>query len=267
MRGIAVLAAAAAAWVIAGGHLPSLTIQRPRWGLHAIIGACAAGASAFVISLGLLGTLIPAGAFAILGATIPLQVSSVRRRRTRELDAATWPDLLAHVRSSVAAGMTLPDAYVDAAERVGGPHAETLDEVRRHLLYGGGFSESMDVVRSHADDATADRVAMTLVIANDTGGQRVGEVLAALSASIAGEFRLRQAHEAALTEQRWTAGVALAAPWAILALSIATNPQAADSFRTVEGGIVVGIGLVCTSAGWIFSHRVAALAHAPRVFR
>jgi len=70
-----------------------------------------------------------------------------------------------------------------------------------------------------------------------------------------------------MTEQRWTAGVALTAPWAILALSIATNPQASSAFGTATGGVVVGIGLALTITGYLLARKLAALSDAPRMFR
>jgi len=238
----------------------------PRIKAATVAGAIASGGAVFILLLGLLGAAVPAGALGLLAVAIPFQLGASRERRRRQEDAATWPDLLAHIRSSVAAGQTVPDAYVDAAERVGGSFLETLDVVRREMVFGGGFSDAMNHVQRHADDATADRVTMTLSVANETGGTRVGDVLAALSASVAGETRLRAAHDAALTEQRWTAGVALAAPWVILALSIATNPQAALAFSTAEGAVVVGIGLAATVSGYVLAMRLAALSEAPRMF-
>lgn len=267
MRGVAVLMAVASVWLIAVRDVPS--VRLPQWRLsptRALI-CVAAGMAGTTVALGLLGTLYPAIAFGIIAATIPIHIWSARARSQDRDAASAWPDLLAHIRSSVAAGATLPDAYVGAAQRVGGPFSATVDEVRRMLIFGEGFDEAMRIVRESVDDATGDRVTLTLTVANDTGGSRVGEVLAALSSSIAGETRLRQAHEAALTEQRWTAGVALAAPWLILALSIATNPQAAEAFDTAEGALVVGIGLVMTVAGWALSRRVSALSSSPRMLR
>jgi tight adherence protein B len=70
-----------------------------------------------------------------------------------------------------------------------------------------------------------------------------------------------------MTEQRVTAGVALGAPWIILALSIATNPQAALAYATAQGAVVVGIGLVFTVTGWILSVRIASLSETPRMFK
>jgi tight adherence protein B len=52
----------------------------------------------------------------------------------------------------------------------------------------------------------------------------------------------------------------------ILALSIATNPQAALAFSTAEGAVVIGIGLVLTVTGWILSVRIASLSDTPRMF-
>lgn len=267
MRGLAVLSAAGALWILAGGAVPTMTRHRPSFDLRSAAVAIGSGIGVFALTFGLLGTAVPAAALGVLAVTIPFQIVGSRQRKRQSEASAAWPDLLAHIRSSVAAGLSLPDAYVDAAERVGEPFIETLEEVRRHLVFGGGFTEAMKVVRDQANDPTADRVTMTLIIANDTGGHRVGEVLSMLSASVAGESRLRNAHDAAMTEQRWTAAVALGAPWAILTLSIATNPQASSAYRTASGGVVVGIGLVLTIVGYLLARKLAALSDTPRMFR
>lgn len=267
MRGVAVLCAVGSVWAISGGSVPERALKFPRIDWIAVGLSFLAGLGVFVLSLGLLSTPVPAAALGVLGATIPIHVRASRSRKRVALSAHAWPDVLAHVRSSVSGGLTLPDAYIGAASRVGGLFEETLPEVRRQVMYGEGFAEAMRHVRDRAEDPTADRVTMTLIVANESGGHRVGEVLSALSASVAGESRLRLAHEAALTEQRVTAGVALGAPWVILALSIATNPQAKVSFSTAEGALVIGVGLVLTVSGWILSSRIAALSDTPRMFR
>jgi tight adherence protein B len=122
-------------------------------------------------------------------------------------------------------------------------------------------------MRGTLDDPVSDRVLATLVVANRVGGHRVGDVLASLQESVADDLRLRRAHDAALTEQRWTAGVALVAPWALLVLSIATNPQASYAFDTPEGAMVVGIGFVATVSGWLLARKSARLSEPPRLFR
>jgi hypothetical protein len=64
-----------------------------------------------------------------------------------------------------------------------------------------------------------------------------------------------------------TAAVALVAPWALLSLTIATNPQAADAYRTATGSMVIAIGFVSTGLGFIVARRSARLSSAPRVQR
>ncbi len=64
-----------------------------------------------------------------------------------------------------------------------------------------------------------------------------------------------------------TATVALAAPWALLSLTIATNPQAADAYRTATGSMVIAIGFASTGLGFIAARRSARLSSAPRILR
>jgi tight adherence protein B len=267
MRGVAVLCAVGSVWALTGNRLPERALQFPKIDWVSVGLSVVTGFGVFVMSFGVLAIPVPAAALGALAATLPIHIRASRSRKRTAMTAHAWPDVLAHIRSSVSGGMTLPDAYISAASRVGGTFEETLAEVRRQVMYGDGFAAAMRHVRNRASDPTADRVTMTLIVANESGGHRVGEVLAALSASVAGESRLRQAHEAAMTEQRVTAGVALAAPWVILALSIATNPQAALAFSTAEGAVVVAIGLVLTISGWILSARIASLSDTPRMFK
>lgn len=267
MRGVAVLTTITAVWMVIGGGPSSSQFRLPTVSPRLLLPSVVALIAGTALSFGLLGAPVPALALGLLASAIPVQIVSSRERRRRSELAAMWPDLLAHIRSSVAAGSALPDAYLDAAERIGGPFATDLDAIRRDLMFGGGFRPAMARVRLRFADPIADRVTTTLTIANETGGSRVGEVLAALSASVAGETRLRSAHEAALTEQRWTAGVALGAPWVILALSIATNPQASRAFASAEGSVVVGVGLCATVVGYVLTRRLASLSDPPRMFR
>ena len=70
-----------------------------------------------------------------------------------------------------------------------------------------------------------------------------------------------------MTEQRLTAAVALIAPWALLVLTVSTNPQAAHAFRTPTGAIVIGVGMAATGIGYVLARRSAELSKAPRVFQ
>lgn len=266
MRGLTVLAAAGAVWVLVVGVPPLRTFSIPSIRFRVIAFGVGAGIVGFVVAFGLLGTVVPAIAIGILCSAIPARMEHSRTERKLSEQTERWPDLIAHARSSVAAGATLPDAFIDGCERVGDEFARLAEVVRHEIVYGGGFEPALIQLRSELNDPTADRILATFTIAQKTGGHRVGEVLASLGSSVADEIRLRKAHDAALTEQRWTATVALIAPWVLLSISIATNPQATEAFGTPEGMIVVFGGLVATGFGWLLARRASRLNASPRLF-
>lgn len=267
VRGLAVLFAAAATWVLVARWTPVIHVRRPAppslWVLPA---GLATGVSAGLLAMAILGVASVAVAIGLLAAALPLAVDVGRQRRRREDLAASWPDFLAMVRGRVVAGETLPDAFIAAADRSPEPLRSASRPVAEAVMFGDGFVAALERLRLELDDATADRVLSTLGAAHRAGGPRVGSVLASLGRSIGDELRLRRAHFAALTEQRMTALVALIAPWGLLALTIATNPQSALVYQTRTGSVIVIIGLVSTSLGYLAARRAAALSQAPRVF-
>lgn len=268
MRGVAAVLAGAAAWIVVSGWTPSFRLPRPDlptvWVLPT---AAVTGTVAGFLALGLLSVPAAAIAIAALAAAVPVVIDATRRRRQRESIAEAWPDFLALLKGRVAAGATLPDAFIAAARRAREPLASAAQQVEESVMFGDGFTPALERLRHQLDDATSDRVLATLSFAHGSGGSRVGAVIASLGTSVSDELRLRRAHEASLTEQRMTAAVALVAPWALLSLTIATNPQAAAAYRTPSGSMVIAIGFVSTGLGFIAARRSARLSSAPRVLR
>ncbi len=268
MRGLAALLAAGGVWVLITGVLPSVTLPRVRppapWVAPLSVGV---GVATFLAANALLGVESVAVAIGILAAAGPVAVSIAKQRHAREAVAGAWPDFLALMKSRVAAGATLPDAFIAAAERSPEPLRSSASRVSDAVTFGDGFAAAMERLRAELDDPTADRVLATIAAAHRSGGSRVGMVLGSLGNSVADELRLRRAHRAALTEQRLTALVALVAPWGLLALTIATNPQSASSYTTSTGTAIVVIGLISTGVGYLAARRSAALSGAPRVFQ
>jgi tight adherence protein B len=267
MRGVAVLLAAAGAATLGGFPMPRprrFTFPRLRPAMAAAALAAGMGAGLAAVSLG--ANAAAGGALALMGAAAPLLTAASRARRAAEQGAGRWPDFLAALRGRLSAGESLPDATAAAAAAAGdrlGGLALRLEEGR---AAGRPFSATLAEVRADWADPLADRVLTTLAAAAGIGGERVGTVLSGLAGSVADELRLRRAHQAALTEQRLTAGVALGAPWALLLLTTATNPQSAAAYSTATGTWVVLAGLAATSAGFWLSRRAARLSHMPRVF-
>jgi tight adherence protein B len=267
MRGLAALIAAAAVWVLVTGVIPGIRMPRVQlpspWVVPAAIGV---GGAAGLVTMSLLGVPSVAVAVGILAAATPVALVMARQKQAREAAAGAWPDFLALMKGRVASGATLPDAFVAAAERSPEPLRSSGTRIADAVTFGDGFVAALERLRAELDDATADRVLSTLAAAHQSGGTRVGAVLSSLGTSVADELRLRKAHFAALTEQRMTALVALIAPWGLLALTIATNPQSAETYRSDTGTLIVAIGLIATGAGYLLARHTAALSAAPRVF-
>jgi tight adherence protein B len=267
MRGAAAIFAAGAVWVLVTGWSPKLGWRRPKLPTPWLLPSCAAaGVISTILCTGLLGVPSVSIALGLLAASIPLGVESTRQRKRLESFASAWPDFLALVRGRVAAGATVPDAFVVAAERSPEPLRTAAAAVAQSVAFGDGFGPALERLAAELDDPTADRVLATIAAAHRSGGGRVGQIISSLGASVADELRLRRAHVAALTEQRMTALVALVAPWGLLALTIVTNPQAAASYATATGTVIVAIGLVSTGVGYLAARRAAQLSRPPRIF-
>lgn len=258
MRTITILCGAVAAGVMASQGRQA-TITMPTGGALASAAATAFVGWLVAIAAGFEG-VVPVACGVLAGAT-PALARHRRREQASRQQARRWPDFLAAVRARLATGAALPAACAEAGRLLGGRFESLVGAP------GAPFSSVVASARQAWSDPLADRVLTTLEVAQTAGGSQVSVVLAALAASLGDELRLRRAHEAALTEQRLTAGVALLAPWAILLLSNATNPAAAEAFDTPTGDLIVGGGLAATVIGYSLARRTARLSRPPRMFR
>lgn len=256
---VAAAGTACLAFALPEGRTVSLRLFSPVTTAPAI----ALSAVVFATGVGLSGNSSLAAPFAVFAAMVPGAVRAARRRRERVAAAAAWPDFLAVLRGRIAAGETIPDAALEAASHLAGPFTPLAERLRQPSRVR--FTETVADMRQEWRDPIADRVLTTLATASEVGGSRVDAVVAALSKSVADEVRLRRAHDAALTQQRLTAAVALVAPWALLLLTIATNPQASHAFARPSGRVVILVGLIGTLLGRFLSARAARLAEPPRV--
>jgi len=266
VRDLAAVLAAAAGWMLAGGPVPGgggpldLPLRRVALGLAA---GAAIGAVAFA------GGIDPmiAAALGAMTAVVPGALAERSRRTAADRLAGRWPDFVAAIRSELSGGASIPEATMAAGRRLGGRFAALAADLEASLAAGNDLAGALEKIRRAWADPLADRVLVTLTAAAAAGGDRVGAILSALGASIADEVRLRRAHDAALTQQRLTAGVALVAPWALLVLTTTTNPQAADALARPGGRMIVAGGLAATAAGYLLARRAARLARPGRVFR
>ena len=253
MRLIVAAAAAAGGWALVA---PARAVVVPMPGARAVLAGLLGALAAALFGAPSIAT----GAIGLGAAVVPGMLTRASAERDALAARNRWPDFLAVVRSRIGSGEPLPDAVRAAARSLGGPFLD-LD-----LAWGGSFVPELEAARARWRDPVADRVLTTLRVAATTGGTHVDTVLSTLATSLSDEMQIRAAHDAALTQQRLTAAVALVAPWAILALSLVTNPQTSGEFSTPTGRLILAGGVVATVAGYVLARRAAALARPPRVF-
>ena len=257
MRAVAVVCAAAAVSV-AWSRPRRITVPVPAGAsvASALVGFGAGWTVAAAVGLPGTAALVAGGCTALLPGTVRHRA---RERQSRR-ETVRWPDFLAAVRSRLATGAAIPSACAAAGRHVGGRFLELAAPP------GIPFAHTMASARTRWADPLADRILTTLELANTVGGSHVGAVLGALTASVNEDLRFRRAHDAALTEQRLTAAVALVAPWAILALSVATNPTSAEAYSTRTGNLIVAGGFAATAVGYALARRSARLSRPRRLF-
>lgn len=255
------------AWLLATGSIPSYaSIRIPSLEVEDLAKTLTVIGLGTAVGSGV--TQVPAAGFSlgVLAGIIMVTARALRRAHKREQLMEHWPDFLAVLRSRLSAGSPLEESFISSGRHLGGHFDPWTDHIEERLAAGSRFDDALASLRTRVADPLADRVLTTIATASRTGGGMVAGIVSRLGVSISDELRLRKAHEAALTQQRLTALVALVAPWALLALTMATNPRSAALYRTRTGTTIIAVGLVATSAGYLLARRSARLSRPPRIF-
>lgn len=234
---------------------------------RALIGA-SVGLAAVVLLAGTALTRSPAIAvcFAGMAALAPMTVVRSRARRRRAALRDVWPEVVDHLGSGVRAGLSLPEAVSQLAERGPAELRGAFREFGEDYRATGRFGECLDGLKARLADPVADRIVEALRLTRDVGGTDLGRLLRTLSTFLREDVRVRGELEA---RQSWTvnaARLAVAAPWIVLAL-LSTRPEAAQAFNTVAGGLVLAAGFVSSVVAYVLMLRIGRLPEEARVLR
>ncbi|MGB3593636.1 MAG: type II secretion system F family protein [Ornithinimicrobium sp.] len=213
-------------------------------------------------------TTVPAiaVAFAAMAGYGPVAYVRMRARSRRAELREVWPDVVDHVSSAVRAGLALPEALVQLADR--GP-----EELRPAFgLFAddyratGRFGESLDALKERLADPVADRLVEALRIAREVGGSDLGRVLRALSQFLREDARSRAELEA---RQSWTvnaARLALSAPWLVLVM-MAFRDSALLAYREPVGVLILAVGAGLSLVAYRLMIHLGRLPEEQRVLR
>jgi tight adherence protein B len=233
----------------------------------ALVAACLmAGVLVAAIAVLVTGSPTIAACFALMASAAPYVGVKARARRRRSELRKLWPEVVDDLVSAIRAGRALPEALQGLAER--GPvelrpaFARFGDDYRAT----GRFAESLDLLKARLADPVADRIVEALRLTRDVGGSDLGRLLRTLAQFLRDDLRTRGELEA---RQSWTvngARLAVAAPWAVLAL-LSTRPGTADAFNTPVGAVVLAAGAASTAVAYRLMVRIGRLPEEARVLR
>jgi tight adherence protein B len=240
--------------------LPSLSIR-------ALVLVCGGvGATAFLGVLALSGVRVIAVCFAVMATWAPMSVVVGRARRRRQTWRTLWPEVVDNVSSGVRAGLSLPEALAQLADRGPEPLRPAFAAFAQDYRVTGSFGVCLDDLKDRLADPVADRLCEALRITREVGGTDLGRLLRSLSAHLRDDARIRSELEA---RQSWTvsaARLAVAAPWIVLALLV-TRPEAADAFDRPAGALILLIGAVVSVLAYRLMLAIGRLPQERRVFR
>ena len=207
-----------------------------------------------------------AACFALIAGAAPGALVRSRARRRRTALREVWPEVVDHLASGVRAGLSLPEAVGQLGERGPAELREPFRAFAEDYRATGRFGDCLDALKERRADPVGDRIVEALRITRDVGGTDLGRLLRTLSSFLREDARTRGELEA---RQSWTvnaARLAVAAPWIVLAL-LATRPEAAASFNSVAGTVVLVGGAACSVVAYQVMLRVGRLPDEARVLR
>jgi tight adherence protein B len=205
-------------------------------------------------------------AFACFAAYAPIALLKVRKRQRQADLRALWPDVVDNLVSAVRAGMSLPEAIGQLGNRGPDQLRPPFRRFAEDYRATGRFSDCLDRLKATLADPVADRIVESLRLAREVGGTDLGRLLRTLSQFLRDDARTRAELEA---RQGWTvnaARLALAAPWAVLAL-LALRPEAVAAYDSAAGSFVLLFGGLVSIAAYRIMLRVARLPEEERVLR
>lgn len=206
------------------------------------------------------------GCFGLFGGWLPMAVVRWRARKRAAILRQLWPDVVDHLRSAIRAGLSLPEALIQLADKGPLELRPVFLDFGSDYRSGGQFDASLTRLKDRLADPVADRIIEALRLTREVGGSDLGRLLGTLGEFLREGARTRSELEA---RQSWTvnaARLAVAAPWIVLVL-LASRPEAVAAYNTPVGAAVLLGGLAVSMISYAVMLRIGALPEDVRVLR
>lgn len=202
--------------------------------------------------------------FGVFAAALPWAVLTWQANRRQTALREIWPDAIDNLRSAVRAGLTLPEALAQLADRGPEELREAFSSFATDYRSGARFDDALERLKNTLADPTADRLVAALKVTREVGGADIGRLLQTLSDFLRDDARTRAELEA---RQSWTvngARLAVVAPWVVLLL-LATQPEAAAAYQSFAGLLVLLGGMAVSVLCYRLMLRIGSLPAERRV--
>jgi len=256
-------------WGLGALLILARTPRRVRWRQRRRFpyGAMLGGGLIVVLVVGALsGSPAIALAFGCFGAYAPVALAARQARLRTAQRRDLWPDVVDNLASGVRAGLSLPEALIQLGDRGPAPLRADFVAFGRDYAASGRFGECLDRLKDRLADPVGDRIVEALRLAREVGGSDLGRLLRSLSQFLRDDARTRAE---LVTRQGWTvnaARLALAAPWAVLAL-LSLRPETVAAYDTATGVVVLAVGGAVSVAAYRLMLRIGRLPEDERVLR
>ena len=224
------------------------------------------GVTGFAATLAVSDVPAIAVCFGGMASWAPVAIIQGRARQRRQQLRDVWPEVVDNLSSGVRAGLSLPEALAQIADRGPEPLRPAFASFAADYRTTGRFGEALDALKERLADPVADRICEALRITREVGGTDLGRLLRSLSAFLREDARTRSELEG---RQSWTvyaARLAVAAPWLVLAL-LATRPESVAAYARPAGAVVLGVGAASTLVAYRLMVRIGRLPEETRVLR
>lgn len=219
-----------------------------------------------VLAAGLTGSMVIGATFGVIASRGPFALVHHRASRRRASMRDVWPEVVDNLASGIRAGLALPEAVAQLADRGPVQVREPFATFAADYRASGRFADSLDALKNRLADPVADRIVEALRITREVGGTDVGRLLRTLSDFLREDARTRGELEA---RQSWTvsaARLAVAAPWVVLAV-LSTRGANAAAYNSATGVTVLVLGGLATVVAYRLMVRLGRLPQEVRVLR
>ena len=212
--------------------------------------------------IGILALVLGGPLFALIGLVVPALVARAvvagKGRRRREAFAAQLPDVMQLLIAALRSGFSLPQALDAVVQEADEPARSEFEQMLADTRIGVDLGTAMKATAQRMESQDLEWVASAVDINRETGGN-LAEVLANVTGTIRGRYRLRRHIKTLTAEGRMSIKVLTGLP----ILIILGRSLFDGSFQRVMwhgyGVVVLSYCAVTLTLGWLWVRKIIAV--------